>query len=154
MKKILTVLTAVLLLCCMGLSLASCGSVDMNEVKTTLEELDKKGELNADIDEDLDDKTTLKRFAVSTKAEDYDDREYLYIVQYASTKYAKIQEKIQKMQNEYQEEYKDLLADQREERLALGASVSELDEDYEVVIKRKGDVLIYGSKALYEKVFG
>ncbi len=138
----------------MGLSLASCGSVDMNEVKTTLEELDKKGELTADINEDLESKTTLKRFIVSTNAKDYDDREHLYIIQYASTKLAKIQEKMQKMQDKYQDEYQDLLEDQREEYLALGASVSELDEDYEIVIKRKGDVLIYGSKTLYEKVFG
>lgn len=154
MKKILTVLTAVLLLCCMGLSLASCGSVDMNELKTTLEELDKKGEIKASINDDLDSKTTLKRYTVSTKADDADDREYLYIVQYASTKLAKIEEKMKNMQLDFEEEAKDLQADLNEEYLALGAEIDEVDEDYEVVVKRKGDVLIYGSKALYEKIFG
>ena len=154
MKKILAEFAALVILSCLALSMVSCGSVDMNELKTTLEGLEKKGEINVEFNENSDSKTLIKSYVVTNKAENSKDKEYLYIREYASTKLAKIQCEMAELEEDMEKEYLELKKELNEEYLALGASVSELDEPYEIVIIRKGEVLIYGSKTLYEKVFG
>ena len=155
MKKILTVLTSVLLLCAMALSMASCG-VDMAELKTTLDGLQEKKEItytNVDGDK-TSGKDIVARYSIrSVPATEEEEPEYLYVKEYANAKLAKLAYKMEKLSNENYEDYMELQKKYNEELLEIGAEVEEIEEEYEEVLVRKGNVVISGSKALYEKIF-
>ncbi len=156
MKKIITVLTAVLLLCGMVFSMASCGSVNMDELKTKIDELETKGELEAECsvgEAETGSKAVVKRYIINTKAEKYSDREYLVITEYENAKLAKLVVKGAKLSDNYSDDNYDLQKKYNELVVELGDAVDELEEPYETVVKRKGNVVISGSKALYDKLF-
>ncbi len=156
MKKILTVLTAVLLLCGMVFSMASCGSVNMDELKTQIEELAKNDEnitaSTAVGESETYSKTILKSYRVRMKVAE-DEYEYLTITEYANTKLAKLAVKFDKLENNSEEESYELQKKYNELAVELGEKTEELEEPYETVLKRKGTVVISGSKAVYEKIF-
>ncbi len=152
MKKIITVLASVLLLCGMVFSMASCfglGKVDMAELKTALEARAKTdNNVTAYCDDKTDDKSQIKRYSVSV--ESGDETYGLYIVEFANKKLAKLYVEYLNHQLDSAEKENKLQKKMNEALVEVGAETDEIDELDEVVIKRKGTVVIYGDKAAYD----
>ncbi len=152
MKKIITVLAAVVLLCATVFSMTSCfGKVDMAELKTALEEVAKKdNNITVSCNDKTEDKAMIKSYSVYIK--DGDDRISLYIIEFGSKKLAKLYVEQLKMQLEFEEEGNKLQKKINEELVELGAETDEIEESDEAVIKRRGAVVIFGDKAAYDKL--
>lgn len=158
MKKFLTVLTAVMLLCAMAFTMASCGKVDMTELKTTLDDLKTKGDIeivNSATGDETGSKAILTRYVVSKPGlKNAASGDYLYIIEFANTKLAKLSLEQIKLQLDTEKKEADLQKKINEELVDLGEKTDDVDEVDEVVVKRKGTVVIYGNEDLYDKVFG
>lgn len=157
MKKILTVLTAVLLLCATLFAVASCGKVDMTELKTTLEELKTNGDIEyvSVTGDDVGSKAITSRYVVSKAGiSNAVLGDKLYIIEFANTKIAKLAYEQTKLEQSTEEKEAEIQQKLNEELVKLGEDTDAVDEVTEIVIKRKGTVVIYGNKDLYEKIFG
>ncbi len=158
MKKILTVLTAVLLLCAMAVTMASCGKVDMTELKTTIDKLNDEGELTLlgyATGDDTGSKAVVTRYAVSKPGlKQVAKGDYLYIVEYANAKIAKLAYEQLKLEQSTEEKEAEIQQKLNEELVKLGDETDAIDDVTDIVIKRKGTVVIYGNEDLYDKIFG
>ncbi len=142
MKKILTAIVAALLLCSVVFSMASCG-VDMTDVKSTIKTLEKQEKVEAYMYEgakETGSEGIVKQYYVRTIEDDSDDVESITIVEYAKTKLAKLSYEGLKLDEKFSKKCEKLGDDPR--------------YDYDTVLKRKGKIVISGSKALYEEIFG
>lgn len=157
MKKILTALTAVVLLVATMLTATSCGSWDMSEIKATIKQLEEKDEIGSakfvEGEDETGTKEIKKRYVVSSNEDDASNRDYLYIIEYYNVKLAKHAIKEHKLQQEYQKKYEKL--DKKHDKLLekIDVEVEEDEDDDDTVLKRKGAIVVYGDKDLYEKVF-
>ena len=158
MKKILAAFVALVILSCTVLSMVSCGSVDIDELVKSLE---SNGAYETDEyeSEGLDASIVLKAVRISSNKKNVEDEEELVVVEYVSQAFAEISYKMQKIQNDNEEAEIELYKDMIEayEEAGIDEDVDYMKEQvedyYETVVKLKGTVLIYGSKAIYDDIF-
>ncbi len=156
MKKILSVFTAVLLLGAVVFSMASCGSANMDDIKKDLEILKGQSKITYSESTDDADEGIIRQFTVYSKEDlsDVDETERLVIFQCKTTDLAKAYYDMYRFTLESEEEYKEIQEDMNEALANAGLATDTIDSTYDKVIKRKGDVVIYGSEELYEEIFG
>ena len=160
MKKIFAAFAALVILSCLALSMVSCGSVDMQELEKSL-----KGNSTYQTDvyegETLDSKTQIKKIVVRTNEKKADDEEVLYIIEFVNEEIAELEYKLKKLDYDREEAELDFAEDTADAYEEIGAIDraedirEELEEEkmYDTVVKLKGAVLIYGSKAIYNEIF-
>lgn len=156
MKRILTSVAALLLIVSMLFAMASCGA-NMDDIGFKLSELEDEGKITYDYQGESDVPSSQPEYTQMYIVENpNDDDDYLVITEFTSSKFAKLAEKMAKVELEYDEKKNELEDDYDDalEKEGFGERYDDDDENYDdYVVKRKGKVLIIGTEYLYKLIF-